>query len=180
MNVTHVSIASVSMQTVQSVHGHRHHQSLGDMVSKMKSSIDDAVNSGMLDRDLADELKKRLEEIRKELSQSQNGADRGLSSDDRQKIRKELKEIGKQFFAALQARNSAPRTSDSSFDSLFRALDANGDGKIDKNELSAFMGNMSGNVQGTGNALAGSRMYSPQGSTYVSVSLMQASFSVTA
>ncbi len=158
MDVSQVN-NTLSNQNVQGVQGHhRHKKGLGDMITDMQSAIDNAAKTGKLTSDQAAALSKQLDAIKKELSQAQASSSSQSvnstqvanatqpSSDYRQKIRKELHEVGKQLFEAIKSSDSASSTQQSnSLDSIFKAMDVNGDGSISKDEMKSFLTNLSAN-----------------------------------
>jgi hypothetical protein len=123
-------------------------------------------------------MKKTLDDIAELLKQNGSGAQ--VSADDRHQIRNELREIGKQLFAALSSQDAPSATSGGQVDDLFKAMDANGDGSIDKNELSGYL---SQSADGNG-ALAGvsngAGVYTQQASMSFSISYSQRTFTAVA
>lgn len=156
------------------------------MINDMESAINNATKSGTLTSDQASALTKMLDDIKNTLANaqssgsSQTGGVSQLSSDDRDKIRKELHDIGKQLFAALNSQNSASSTQQSNgVDAIFKAMDANQDGSVSKNELTSFLNSQTSNATNNTNGLAaGSFMYSEQAT--FSISESQSTFEATA
>jgi len=137
----------------------------------MEARIDKAVKAGTLTDDQATQMKKSLDAVKDELTQdTANGAT--LSRDERKKIGTELRDIGKQLSAALNLQASSTATPANGIDSLFAAMDTNGDGSIDKNELSAFLAGL-----GNGSGAPANKVYDENGDTSGASS---SSFSVSA
>ncbi|MDD5675602.1 MAG: EF-hand domain-containing protein [Chitinivibrionales bacterium] len=181
---------------------HHHHKSPADMVSQLDSAIDDAVKAGKLTSDQASQMKTALSSISDLLKNSQAGSTgatsatdptsssgslANLSADDRQKIRSVLKDVSKQLFAALNPQgttaagstgSSAATAAQSPADALFAAMDTNGDGKIDKSELTSFVNNLS-SASGASAPWSG-QTYGQQGSFSLSMSMSQSTFEVSA
>jgi len=177
MDVSNVASGTMQLQGIFGQH-HRHHGSLADMIDQLKSTIDDAAKAGKLTDDQAADMKKTLDDIAELLKQNGSGAQ--VSADDRHQIRNELREIGKQLFAALSSQDAPSATSGGQVDDLFKAMDANGDGSIDKNELSGYL---SQSADGNG-ALAGvsngAGVYTQQASMSFSISYSQRTFTAVA
>jgi polyhydroxyalkanoate synthesis regulator phasin len=111
-----------SASSVQGGHGHHHHQkkSVTDQVSEMSSAIDTAVKAGQLTSDQATAMKKELADVTQTLSgasttstsaqagstTSQNPLSQ-LSSADRQKVMKELHDVGKELYQATRPQGAA-------------------------------------------------------------------------
>jgi Ca2+-binding EF-hand superfamily protein len=127
----------VATQAVQGHHHHHHKRSMTDMISQMESTIADAAKEGKLTDDQATQMKKELDAISETLRQGQSSTGAQLTSDDLQKIREEFHGLRKQLFDALNPQGSA--STSNGMDNLFKQLDVNGDGAIDKNEFSTFM-----------------------------------------
>jgi hypothetical protein len=187
MDVSQVTSASLSNSQVQGVQGHHHHhrKSMADKVDDMQSAIDDAVKSGKLTSDQASALTKELDEIKKMLSQVQTSPGAGgatrLSSGDQDKMRKELQDVGKKLFSALNASSSSQQSN--GVDAFFKALDSNKDGSISKGEMSSFFNSLTsgGSTSGGSNPSTmpvGNYAYSSQAS--LTVIRMQSTFSMTA
>lgn len=133
----------------QSTRGHHHHGgNITDMISKMSTGIDDAVKAGKLTDDQAAEMKKTLDAISEKLKSDPSGKGTQLSQDDRQQIRKQLHEIGKELHAALAPQQSDGAQGDLASE-LFKKIDTNGDKKIDKDEFTSFINNLKDNNGGT-------------------------------
>jgi len=159
MDVSQVN-SILSNQNVQGVQGHhRHKKSLGDTLTEMQSIVDKAAKTGKITSDQATAFSKQLDAIKKDLSQAQassstqvanstQAADATQSpSDYRQKIRKELQDVGKQLFEAIKSSDSASSTQQSNnVDSIFKAMDANGDGSISKDEMTSFLSSANSNT----------------------------------
>ena len=118
--------------------------------------MDDAVASGTLSGDQAIQMKKELDDITKMLnhdsdghkqngSNDQTGSSTPLPANDREKIRSDLKELEKQFSAALNPKGAtddptaASRRPKLEVNDLFRLMDTNSDGKIGKEELTSYI-----------------------------------------
>jgi polyhydroxyalkanoate synthesis regulator phasin len=132
-------VTNTDIQSVQGHHHHHHHhKSMADMISKMESIIDDAAKAGKLTDDQATQMKKELDSITETLKQGQSSSGAELTPDDLQNIRTEFQDVRRQLFDALnpQKSTSAPNGIG---DALFKKMDANGDGTIDKNEFSTFI-----------------------------------------
>jgi EF hand len=196
MDNSQLTIASLSSQSVQGTQGHHHHhhKSIADQIKDMESTINNLASSGKLTSDQASAMTKELDDIKNTLnptSSATGGASTSptggsasttqLSADDRQKIKKELQDIGKQLFQALNPQSSAsPQAQQSSgVDAIFKALDTNGDGSISKDELTSFLSNLtSGAANNTNGLAAGSFTYSEQAT--FSISESQSTFETTA
>jgi hypothetical protein len=188
--VTNISLSDSSVQGVQG-HHHRHKKSINDMISDMESAIDDATKSGKLTSDQATSMTTILDSIKKTLSQATGSSkisgddwistsnSTQLSSADQQKIRKELHDVGKQLFQALNPHSSATSAKQSSgFDAIFKALDSNKDGSVNKDELTSFLSSLTGsgsNASNAGSLVSSSFTYSEQ-ATY-SITQTRSSFS---
>jgi hypothetical protein len=199
--------SSQSNSAVQGVQGHHHHpkKGIGDMISNLESAIDDATKSGKLTSDQASALTTMLDDIKKMLSQTQSGGasmssptgtSHGrqtggatqLSADDRDKIRKELHEVGKQLFQALNAQSSASSTQQSSaasstrqsngVDAIFKVMDTNSDNAISKGELTSFLSNQTSNAANANGLVSSSFTYSQQAT--LSISRTQSMFTTMA
>ena len=121
-------------------HHHHHHRSMADMISKMESTIDDAVKAGKLIDDQATQMKKELDSITETLSKTQGSSATQLTPDDLQKIRTEFQDVRKQLFDAL---NPQVATSTSTgIENLFKQMDANGNGVIEQNEFASFISSL--------------------------------------
>jgi len=201
MDVSQVTSASLSNPTVQGVQGHHHHRkSMTDQLKDMQSAIDNAVKAGQLTSDQASAMTKELDDVKATLSQAQSsqtgstdptsataggastsptGGATQLSASDRDKVRKEMHDVGKQLFQALNPQSAASSTQQSSgVDAVFKALDTNGDGNISKDELSSFFTSLTSGTSGAGDAAASNYTYSGQAT--MTMIQMQSSFSVTA
>jgi hypothetical protein len=175
--------ANLQVQGAQGGHHRHHHMSIGDRISKMETAIDDAVKTGKLTDDQATTMKKALDDVKSTLSKVQDGstgqtgaANQGstlkqLSEDDRKKIRDTLQDVGKQLFAAI---NQGAASSAANIDNLFKALDTNGDGKVDKDELTAFLQKNGKKDQGP------YRSYGEQGNVTMNLTITQSQFTVSA
>lgn len=143
--------SQITGTTTQNVQGHHHHRggNIADMISKMSTGIDDAVKAGKLTQDQSTDMKKQLDAISEKLNSDPTGKGADLSQDDRQQIRKDLHDIGKQLKVAMSPKNSDGTQAGSLVDQLFKKLDSNGDQKIDKDELSSFINNLSSGAQQT-------------------------------
>ena len=131
-------VTNTDIQGVQGHHHHHHHKSMTDMISKMESAIDDAVKAGKLTDDQATQMKEELDSITETLKQGQSSSGAQLTSEDLQKIRTEFQDVRKQLFDALNPEGSTS-ASNGIGDALFKKMDANGDGAVDKNEFSTFI-----------------------------------------
>jgi len=177
MDVTNVTSGTMQLQGIFGQH-QRHHSSLADMMDMLGTRIDEAAKAGMLTGEQAADMKKALDSIAELIEQNGSGAQ--LSFGDRHQIRKELREIGKQFFAALSSQGASSATSSGQVDDLFKAMDANSDGKIDKSELSGYLsqsGNGNGALAGVTN---GAGVYTQQASMSFSFSYSQRTFTAIA
>jgi hypothetical protein len=197
MDNSQLTISLLSNQSVQGAQGHHHHQrkSIADMIKDMESAIDDATKSGKLTGDQASAMTKVLDDIKKMLSQAQStgaaqtgggastsptGDATQLSADDREKIRKQLHDIGKQLFLALnsQSADSSTRRQSGAVDAIFKAMDANKDGSVNKNELTSFLSSLTANASNSSHSngvVASSFTYSAQ--TFMSITRTQSTFS---
>ena len=163
------TLASSGAQGAQG-HHHHHRKSVSDQVSDMSSAIDQAVKAGSLSSDQAASMKNELADISKTLSQSQSnstsqtGATSQLSAQDRKKVMSELHDVGKQLYQAMNPQSTGTTAAQSSnqLDSLFSAIDANSDGKIDKGEMADYINKLADSSQGAQDLFIGS-MYNPQG-----------------
>lgn len=188
MDLSQLSVSSATQsiygaQGTQSTQGHHHHHrpSISNQVSNLSSAINNAVNSGQLTSDQATSMEKELNDITQTLASatqssststtSQSGSSTNqsglsqLSDSDRKKVMQELQDVRKQLFQALnpQAAGSASATSNSDqINSLFSAMDTNGDGTIDKSELTNYINQIENSSQGAADAFIGS-LYNPQG-----------------
>jgi hypothetical protein len=129
-------VTSDAIQGVQG-HDHHHHRSMADMITKMESTIDDAVKAGKLIDDQASQMKKKLDSITQTLQQGQSSSGTQLTSDQLQQIRTEFQDVRKQLFDALNPQGTTATSN--GIDSLFKTIDANGDGVVDQNEFSTFI-----------------------------------------
>jgi polyhydroxyalkanoate synthesis regulator phasin len=186
MDISQITGSTQSNSAVQGVQGHQHHRkSIADMIKDMESAIDNAAKAGKLTSDQATAMTKELDDIKQMLSQAQSGgsAQTGgamqLSADDRQKIRKELHDIGKQLFQALNPQESTQQTQQSSaIDSIFKAMDANQDGNISKDELTSFLSSLTSNASNASGLVSSNFTYSEQAT--LTINQTQNAFSVTA
>jgi chromosome segregation ATPase len=187
MDNSQLTIQSLSNQSVQGTQGHHHHhkKSIADQIKDMESTINNLASSGKLTSDQASAMTKELDDIKNTLNPtssatSQTGNATQLSADDRQKIKKELHDIGKQLFQALNPQSSASSTQQSNgVDAIFQALDTNGDGAISKDELTSFLSNLTSGAANNANGLAaGNFTYSEQAT--FSISESQSTFETTA
>jgi hypothetical protein len=118
----------------------------------------------------------------------QTGGAIQLSADDRDKIRKELHEVGKQLFQALNAQSSASSTQQSSaasstrqsngVDAIFKVMDTNSDNSISKGELTSFLSNQTSNAANANGLVSSSFTYSQQAT--LSISRTQSMFTTMA
>jgi hypothetical protein len=174
-------------QAAQGQHNHR--MTIGDRISQMASAIDDAVTAGVLSGDQAVQMKKTLGDITKILnhnshkqngSNNQTGSSTQLSENDREKIRSDLQELDKQVSAALNPQGAAgvlaARARGAKVDDLFKAIDTNGDGKIRKDELTAYVNKAADSGQ---SGKAPFSTYGRQGSMTMSLSITTIQFSIT-
>jgi hypothetical protein len=192
-----VTGSSLSNSAVQGVQGHHHHhkKSIGDMISNLESAIDDATKSGKLTSDQASALTTMLDDIKKTLGQtqsggastspqagvSQTGGVAQLSSDDREKIRKQLHDIGKQLFMALNAQsaNAAPSAQQNKgVDAIFKMMDTNHDNAISKGEMTSFLSSLTSNAANANGLVSSSFTYSQQAT--LSISRTQSTFTTMA
>jgi hypothetical protein len=150
MDISHITAAQA-----QGAQGEHHHRTtIGDRISKIESAMDDAIASGTLTGDQAIQMKKELDDIKKMLnhdrhkqngSNDQTGSSTALQANDREKIRSDLKELEKQFSAALKPKGAtdvptaASRRPKLEVNELFRLMDTNSDGKIGKEELTSYI-----------------------------------------
>ncbi|MCU0609043.1 MAG: hypothetical protein MUF22_04660 [Chitinispirillaceae bacterium] len=105
MDVLQVSgAASANLQGLQ---GSFHPPRMADMVNRMVSTIDDAVNIGKLTDAQAAPMRRDLSEVAKALQQNQNGSASGKQTGDRQRIGSEIRDIGKQLKLALESQPTA-------------------------------------------------------------------------
>jgi Ca2+-binding EF-hand superfamily protein len=198
MDPTQAIGSTSGTSTTQAVHGHhRHHKSMADMVKDMSSAIDDAQKAGKLTNDQAASMKKELDDITKMLSQnqtgstsqsastnqanstSQTGSVSQLSADDRKKIRSEMHDVEKQLFAALNPQQSTATAANPTdqVNNLFKAMDSNGDGTIDKNELTSSNTHRAQNGQNGSDPFSSG--YNQQGSQ-VSASVFMSQINISA
>jgi ribosome-binding ATPase YchF (GTP1/OBG family) len=187
MDNSQLTISLVSNQSVQGAQGHHQHprKSIADMIKDMESAIDDATKSGKLTGDQASAMTKVLDDIKKMLSQAQStgpaqtGGATQLSADDREKIRKQLHDIGKQLFQAFNSQSADSSTRQSgAVDAIFKAMDANKDGSVNKNELTSFLSGLTANASNSSHSngvVASSFTYSAQAT--MSITRTQSSFS---
>jgi hypothetical protein len=185
MDNSQLTISLVSNQSVQGAQGHHQHprKSIADMIKDMESAIDDATKSGKLTGDQASAMTKVLDDIKKMLSQAQSTGATGdvtqLSADDREKIRKQLHDIGKQLFQAFNSQRADSSTRQSgAVDAIFKAMDANKDGSVNKNELTSFLSGLTANASNSSHSngvVASSFTYSAQAT--MSITRTQSSFS---
>jgi hypothetical protein len=169
--------SSQSNSAVQGVQGHHHHpkKGIGDMISNLESAIDDATKSGKLTSDQASALTTMLDDIKKMLGPTQ------LSADDREKIRKELHDIGKQLFQALNAQSAsaAPSTQQNNgVDAIFKVMDTNHDNSISKGEMTSFLSSLTPNAANANGLVSSSFTYSQQAT--LSISRTQSMFTTMA
>jgi hypothetical protein len=181
---------SISLQensAAQGVQGHHHHHKKGitDMINDLESAINDATKSGALTSDQASALTKLLDDVKKTLAQAQSagssqaGGAVQLSSDDREKIRKDIRDIGKQLFAALSSQNTSSTKQGNGVDAILKALDTNQDGSISKDELTSFFNSQTSSAWNNTNGFgAGKVLYSEQAT--FSMYESRSTFSVTA
>jgi hypothetical protein len=188
MDISQVMSSSQSSSAVQGTQGHQHHhkKSIADMINNLESAINDAAKSGALTSDQASAMTKELDDIKNTLnptssSASQTNGATQLSADDRQKIKKELQDIGKQLFQALNSQSaSAPSSAQQSsgVDAIFKAMDTNQNGSVSKDELTSFLSSQTSNAANSNGLVASSFTYSEQAT--LSISETQSRFSVTA
>ena len=180
--------STASSSGVQGHHKH-HHKSISDMINEMGSAIDNAEKAGTMTSDQAASLKKELADVTKTLSQastaatstdttasstsqtSQSGALSQLSDADRKKVFSELQDVRKQLHAAsdtqgASAASGVPNSGDA-VSQLFSQIDTNGNGTIDKSELTQFLAQIGANALG----------YNQQGNA--SAALTGSNFSIT-
>jgi polyhydroxyalkanoate synthesis regulator phasin len=129
MDVTSVSSAGTN---------HKHHLSLAEMLAQMQSSVDDEVKAGKLTADQATALKKELDAIAKTLQDAKTNGTQ-ISADDRRKMREQLKKAGQDLENAVTAQAGKGVAMNQGLDDLFKKIDTNGDGQIDKNEMNNFL-----------------------------------------
>jgi polyhydroxyalkanoate synthesis regulator phasin len=136
---TSASNSQVMNTPIQGVQGHHHHhhKSMANMISKMESTIDDAVKAGKLTNDQATQMKKELDSITATLNKSQTSSGAQPTSDDLQQIRTEFQDVRKQLFDALNPQGMTATSN--RIDSLFKKIDTNGNGVVDQNEFSTFI-----------------------------------------
>jgi Ca2+-binding EF-hand superfamily protein len=186
MDISQLTSTTASSSGVQGMGGHHHHhKSISDQISDMESAINGAVQAGKLTSDQASTITKELDDIKQMLSQASTSSTTSttstatqLSSDDRQKIREELRDIGKQLFSALNPQQANSSSSTSPLDAIFKAMDTNGDGSISKDELTSFFSNLAAN--GAGASSANNLGLTYGGQATISMTEMQSTFSVTA
>jgi polyhydroxyalkanoate synthesis regulator phasin len=164
---------TVDSQGTQQAQGHHHHLSMSQRLDKMESAIDQAVKDGKLTDDQATQMKKQIDDIKTTLAGAKTSGT-PLTDDQRRQIRQEMQGIGKQLFSATNP-GQGPQGAGSASD-LFSKIDANGDGKIDKNELADFLSKISDN--GPGGA-QNPTSYNQQGSITVSV-IQQSTITINA
>ena len=187
MDISQVMSSSLSNSAVQGVQGHHHHhkKSLADMINDMESEIDNATKSGKLTSDQASAMTKVLDDIKNTLAQAQSNSTSQtsgvtqLSSDDREKIRKELQDIGKQLFQALNSQSASSTQQNNGVDAIFKAMDANSNGSISKDEMTNFLSSLTSNAAYNGSGLAAGKVLYSEQATF-SFSETQSRFSVTA
>jgi hypothetical protein len=187
MDISQVTGSSLSNSAVQGVQGHHHHhkKSLADMIKEMESAIDNATKSGKLTSDQASAMTKLLDDIKNTLAQAQSSnstqatSATQLSADDRDKIRKELQDIGKQLFQALNSQSASSTQQNNGVDAIFKAMDANGDGSINKDEMTSFLSSLTSNAAYNGSGLAAGKVLYSEQATF-SMSESRSTFSVTA
>lgn len=207
--LTATSTASTSGTQAAQGHHHHHRKSVSDQVSEMSSAISSAVQSGQLTSSQATSLQNELNSITQTLASAQNPASATatssssttasstsatstssgqgglsqLSSADRQKVMQELHDVKKQLFQDLNPQSTSSTSAASSasqINSLFSAMDTNGDGTISKSELTNFLSQLSSSPQGAADLLIGS-YYNPQGGLSVAASsAVGSSINVTA
>jgi hypothetical protein len=130
------SFSASSSSDVQGSQGHHHHhrKSVSDQVSDMSSAIDSAVKAGQLTSDQATTMKKELADITQTLAQAnsttsttaQSGSTTSqnplsqLSAADRQKVMKELHDVGKELYLATK-----PQAKSQNGDQISASTDAN-------------------------------------------------------
>ncbi len=161
----------------QGLQGNQHHRkSMSQKVDDMESAIDSAVTNGLLTTDQATALKKELDDVKQKLSQTQGGSISQLSEADRKKIREELQDVRDQILSAVNNQQGSSSASGNSPTDLFSKIDANGDGKIDKNELLSFVDSLN-NAQNSGQP----QTYGQNGSLSItSISVTQIKVDVSA
>ena len=154
------------------------------MVNSLESEIDDATKAGKLTSDQASALTKELDDIKNTLGQTaSNGTAQTnnatqLSADDRNKIRKDLQDIGKQLFQAFNTQAASSTQQGSNVDQIFKAMDANNDGSISKDEMTNFLSSLTSNATNANGLISSNYTYSEQAT--LSVSETQSRFSITA
>ena len=185
-----MNVSLVRAAQFQGAQGQHHHRmSIDDRISQMRSAIDDAVTSGILSGDQAIQMKKELADITKILthnSHKQNGSNnrtgstKELSANDREQIRSDLQELGKQVFAALNAQGAtrvpAAAARGAQDDGLFSAIDTNRNGRIGRDELASYVNRT---ADGGQSGKAPFSTYGERGSMTISVSITTIQFSIT-
>jgi Ca2+-binding EF-hand superfamily protein len=133
------NVGSAASQGVQQLQGHHHHRmGMSQRLDKMESAIDQAVTNGNLTDDQATQMKKMLEDIKKTLADAKTSGT-PLTSDQLKEIRKELQDIGKQLFSAIKSTQGSTTAAPDPVAELFKKIDADSNGSIDKNELTDFV-----------------------------------------
>jgi hypothetical protein len=125
----------------QAVHGRHphHHKSIAEMISSLQSTIDDAAKTGKLTGSQATQMKTKIESITQTLNKSQAGSGAPMTPEDLQQIKTKLQEVRKELFDALNPQGAASPVSSGIGYNLFKTLDTNGDGVVNKNEFSTFI-----------------------------------------
>jgi len=97
-----MDVSQISSSVLQSIQPQpRHHRrSIPDMVTKMESGIDDALKAGQLSGTQATQMKKVLDSITEALKADPTGAAPKVSAEDMKAMRSELRDVGKQLYAA--------------------------------------------------------------------------------
>ncbi len=106
-----------------------------------------------------------------------------LSDADKKKVLDELHDVRKQLFGALNPQNAgsaSPTSSSDQVNSLFSAMDSNGDGTIDKSELANYINQLENSQQGATDMLIGSFYNQQGGAAAASSAAVGSSFNVTA
>lgn len=132
--------ASQTTSATQAVQGQYPHQkSMADVIGHLRSAIDYAVKTGKLSGDQATQMKRKLDFITQTLNKTQTSAGAPLTPDDLQQIRTNFQEVRRQLFDVLYPRGTASLASGGTGYNLFKTMGANGNGMIDKNQLSNFI-----------------------------------------
>jgi hypothetical protein len=134
------ALASSSTQQIEG-HHHHHRKSMTDRVTEMQVSIDSALKSGKITDDQATQMKQKLDAIAQSLNTTQNtiqaATSNQLTSADLQKIKSQYQDVRKQFYDALHPQTATLQSV--AMNSLFKKMDANGDGSLNQSELASFI-----------------------------------------